>query len=130
MRNEPHFQEDALCLWTAIGQCKGLRQLQYEPCKPDMHSRPHVVRALTGLKLAYVTAFIRELMGKFSSLIMTGVREFNINDIISINGKKTISELAVVSDQIQAKSYVSYKARKILGTLNSLLVQVLLDGNE
>ena len=69
-------------------------------------------------------------MGKFSSLIMTGVREFSINDIISINGKKTISELAVVSDQIQAKSYVSYKARKILGTLNSLLVQVLLDGNE
>ncbi|CAI4222144.1 unnamed protein product [Auanema sp. JU1783] len=103
-------EEESQRLWSAIGQCPSLQQIQYEPCKLDKWSRPYIASALEGKKLV--------------SLILTGVAGLKPADLFRYSSGGCLQELAVVGEHLPATIYADPKAKKTVEGLNSLLIQI------
>ncbi|VDM58487.1 unnamed protein product [Angiostrongylus costaricensis] len=105
-----HSQQQTVQLWTAVMQCQSLSALQYEPCRLDRWSRPHLVDALTNKPL--------------KSLILTGIDGLQPKDLFRMTNGARLEELAVVGELITPSSFDHKEASAMLGTVNSLLIQV------
>nr|CDJ81854.1 Cyclin F-box domain containing protein [Haemonchus contortus] len=96
--------------WSAISQCQQLAGLQYEPCRLDKWSRPHLIDALDNKSL--------------KSLILTGIDGLKPADLIRIAADSQLTELAVVGELIKPSIYAQKEALKMLDTVENLLIQV------
>ncbi|KAE9419176.1 hypothetical protein Angca_001456 [Angiostrongylus cantonensis] len=105
-----HSQQQTVQLWTAVMQCQSLSALQYEPCRLDRWSRPHLVDALTNKPL--------------KSLILTGIDGLQPKDLFRMTNGARLEELAVVGELITPSIFDHKEASALLGTVNSLLIQV------
>ncbi|KAK5966748.1 F-box domain protein [Trichostrongylus colubriformis] len=105
-----HSQPQTVQFWSAISQCQQLRALQYEPCRLDKWSRPHLIDSLDNKAL--------------KSLILTGIDGLQPADLIRIAAGSQLVELAVVGELIKPSIYAQNEAIKMLGTIKNLLIQV------
>ncbi|PAV63124.1 hypothetical protein WR25_17349 isoform J [Diploscapter pachys] len=105
-----HSNEQSVRFWTAIGQCSRIAQLQYEPCRQDQWSLPHLVLALDKKPLR--------------SIILTGIQGLDSNNLWKICKSPDLTELAVVGDCISPETYTKPDAIPVLNKLRNLLVQV------
>ncbi|KAK6062038.1 F-box domain protein [Cooperia oncophora] len=105
-----HSQPQTVQFWSAISQCQHLEGLQYEPCRLDKWSRPHLIDALDYKSL--------------KSLILTGIHGLQPADLIRIAGGSQLVELAVVGELIKPSIYAQSEAVKMLATIANLLIQV------
>nr|CDJ87746.1 Cyclin F-box domain containing protein [Haemonchus contortus] len=96
--------------WSAISQCQQLAGLQYEPCRLDKWSRPHLIDALDNKSL--------------KSLILTGIDGLKPADLVRIAADSQLVELAVVGELIKPSIYAQKEALKMLDTVENLLIQV------
>ncbi|PAV63115.1 hypothetical protein WR25_17349 isoform A [Diploscapter pachys] len=105
-----HSNEQSVRFWTAIGQCSRIAQLQYEPCRQDQWSLPHLVLALDKKPLR--------------SIILTGIQGLDSNNLWKICKSPDLTELAVVGDCISPETYTKPDAIPVLNKLRNLLVQI------
>ncbi|KAJ1372337.1 hypothetical protein KIN20_034470 [Parelaphostrongylus tenuis] len=105
-----HSQQQTVQLWTAVAQCQSLVALQYEPCRLDRWSRPHLVDALASKPL--------------KSLILTGIDGLQPKDLFRMTNGARLEELAVVGELITPSVFDHKEASTMLGTIHSLLIQV------
>ncbi|VDO20366.1 unnamed protein product [Haemonchus placei] len=105
-----HSQPQTVQFWSAISQCQQLAGLQYEPCRLDKWSRPHLIDALDNKSL--------------KSLILTGIDGLKPADLIRIAADSQLVELAVVGELIKPSIYAQKEALKMLDTVKNLLIQV------
>uniref|UniRef100_A0A1I7XK89 F-box domain-containing protein n=1 Tax=Heterorhabditis bacteriophora TaxID=37862 RepID=A0A1I7XK89_HETBA len=102
--------EESAFFWCAVSQCHSLKQLQYEPCRLDKWSREHIIDALHKKEL--------------TSLILTGIAGFQPVDVYRVTRSSSLTELAVVGENIKPSIYSDLRAKETLSGLNSLLIQV------
>lgn len=105
-----HSQPQTVQFWSAISQCQYLTGLQYEPCRLDKWSRPHLIDALESKTL--------------KSLIVTGIDGLCPSDLTRITRNSRLEELAVVGELINPSVYAQKEAAKMLSTIENLLIQV------
>ncbi|KAL6737605.1 hypothetical protein Aduo_011232 [Ancylostoma duodenale] len=105
-----HSQPQTVQLWSSISQCQSLSRLQYEPCRLDKWSRPHLIEALEKKPL--------------ESLILTGIYGLQAGDLFRISNGGRLVELAVVGEQIKPSMYALKDAKAMLDKLENLLIQV------
>ncbi|CAD6194670.1 unnamed protein product [Caenorhabditis auriculariae] len=106
-----HTAEQSLRLWTAVGQCSRLVQLQYEPYKLDSFSRPYLVDVVSRKKM--------------TSLILTDIGGLTQTDVLTMAKGGCLTELAVLGERIYPTIYTTPEARRALSKLNSLLIQLM-----
>ncbi|VDO19170.1 unnamed protein product [Heligmosomoides polygyrus] len=104
-----HSQPQTVQFWSAISQCQHLTGLQYEPCRLDKWSRPHLIDALESKTL--------------KSLIVTGIDGLCPSDLTRITRNSRLEELAVVGELINPSVYAQKEAAKMLSTIENLLIQ-------
>ncbi|PAV63163.1 hypothetical protein WR25_12410 isoform F [Diploscapter pachys] len=105
-----HSNEQSVRFWTAIAQCSRIAQLQYEPCRQDQWSLPHLVLALDKKPLR--------------SIILTGIQGLDSSNLWKICKSPDLTELAVVGDCISPETYTKPDAIPVLNKLRNLLVQI------
>ncbi|KAK6751914.1 hypothetical protein RB195_003373 [Necator americanus] len=105
-----HTHQQTVQLWSAVSQCQALSRLQYEPCRLDKWSRPHLIEALDKKPL--------------ESLILTGIYDLQPSDLFRMSSGGRLVELAVVGEQIKPTIFSSKDAKTMVEKLENLLIQV------
>ncbi|KHJ81213.1 hypothetical protein OESDEN_19101, partial [Oesophagostomum dentatum] len=104
-----HSQPQTVQLWSAVSQCQSLTRLQYEPCRLDKWSRPHLIEALDNKPL--------------ESLILTGIYGLQGDDLFRMSSGGRLLELAVVGELIRPSMYALKEAKPMVERLENLLIQ-------